>query len=81
MTPQQSTELLQATVLVMLFINIAKKYEEIINVMESGLMFFILLLLHISSSSNSMCYIIKLLLLILLLSICYALISYKIIFI
>ncbi len=43
MTPQQSTELLQAiTVLVMLFINIAKKYEEIINVMESGLMFFIL---------------------------------------
>ncbi len=81
MTPQQSTELLQAiTVLVMLFINIAKKYEEIINVMESGLMFFILLL-NIISSSSSMCYIMKLLLLIVLLSICYALILYTIIFI
>ncbi len=65
----------------MLFINIAKKYEENINVMESGLIFFILLLNISSSSSNSMCYIIKLLLLILLLSICYALILYKIIFI
>lgn len=54
MTPQQSTELLQAITfltIVMLFINIAKKYEENINVMESGLMFFILLL-NISSSSN-----------------------------
>ncbi len=82
MTPQQSTELLQAVLtIVMLFINIAKKYEDNINVMESGLMFFILLLNISSSSSNSMCYIIKLLLLIVLLSICYALILYTIIFI
>ncbi len=61
----------------MLFINIAKKYEEIINVMESGLMFFILLLNIIIISSSSMCYIMKLLLLIVLLSICYALLLYK----
>lgn len=75
-TPQQSTELPKAITfltIVKLFINIAKKYEENINVMESGLMFFFfILLLNISSSSK--CYIIKLLLLILLLLICYALI-------